>query len=244
MAAAMIKLGGVSKRYRSGRADTQVLFDVDLEIAGGEYVAIVGTSGSGKSTLLNIIGGLDSRYQGEAQVAGNTLSELGDRQLSKFRNSTIGFVFQQFNLLEHLSCAENVAMPAIFSRQSEAEAEARAAAALERVGLRDRARDLAANLSGGQKQRVAIARALYNDPRILLCDEPTGNLDTRTGQQIIELFQALNSEGITLVIVTHEARVSSTAHRVIRLEDGRVVDRNASGVAVGIEADADQGAGA
>jgi ABC-type lipoprotein export system ATPase subunit len=221
---AMIRTVGVHKGYRSGRVETPVLFDVRLEVAGGEFVAIIGTSGSGKSTLLNIIGGLDADYSGTVEVAGQDLSRLGDRQLSAFRNDRVGFIFQQFNLLEHLSCGENVALPAIFARRPDGEVVQRATEALDRVGLADRRGDLAANLSGGQKQRVAIARALYNRPQLLLCDEPTGNLDSTTGRQIIELFHHLNQEGMTLVIVTHEPRVSTTAHRVIRLEDGRIID--------------------
>jgi putative ABC transport system ATP-binding protein len=234
MAAPMIKLTDVSKEYRAGRAGTPVLRQVSLEIAAGEFVAIVGTSGSGKSTLLNIIGGLDADYKGRVEVAGRELSRLNDRLLSAFRNATIGFVFQQFNLLEHLSCRENVAIPAIFGAQSDAEAEQRAARALERVGLGGRIGDLAANLSGGQKQRVAIARALFNRPSILLCDEPTGNLDSNTGRQVIELFQSLNAEGITLLIVTHEARVSTAAHRVLRLEDGVLGADHGEHAAVGV----------
>jgi ABC-type lipoprotein export system ATPase subunit len=216
----IIRLREVSKAYRAGRASTQVLRDVSLEVEAGEFLAIVGTSGSGKSTLLNIMGGLDTQYTGHVEVAGRDLSRLGDRELSAFRNATIGFVFQQFNLLEHLSCAENVAMPAIFGDHSDEEAAQHAARALERVGLGDRLGDLAANLSGGQKQRVAIARALFNRPAILLCDEPTGNLDSNTGRQVIELFKSLNGDGITMLIVTHEARVSTVAHRILRLEDG------------------------
>jgi len=224
IADAMIRTAGVSKSYRSGRVETPVLFEVNLEVARGEFVAIIGTSGSGKSTLLNIIGGLDADYAGTVEVAGRDLSQLADRQLSAFRNDSVGFIFQQFNLLDHLSCGENVGIPAIFSPRPDGEVAQRSREALERVGLAGRQSDLAANLSGGQKQRVAIARALYNRPRLLLCDEPTGNLDSTTGQQIIELFHQLNQEGMTLVIVTHEPRVSNTAHRVIRLEDGRIID--------------------
>jgi putative ABC transport system ATP-binding protein len=223
MAEPIVKMSGVKKSYRSGKVTHEVLHDVHLAIDPGELVAIVGTSGSGKSTLLNIIGGLDRDYAGEVAVAGQDLARLGDAALSHLRNEKVGFVFQQFNLLEHLSCAENVALPAIFSPRVMPDAQERARRALERVGIGDRAADLPANLSGGQKQRVAIARAIFNAPPLLLCDEPTGNLDTKTGQQIIELFTALNREdGITLVIVTHESRVSGAAHRIVRLEDGRI----------------------
>ncbi|MCC6746417.1 MAG: ABC transporter ATP-binding protein [Deltaproteobacteria bacterium] len=230
----LIDVRQVSKSFRGAKAPVAVLHEVSLQVSKGEYLAIVGTSGSGKSTLLNVMGGLDADYQGHVLVDGLDLSRLSDRQLSAFRNQTIGFIFQQFNLLEHLSCAENVAMPALFSRTEVADPLGRAREALDRVGLGARAGDLAANLSGGQKQRVAIARALFQRPPILLCDEPTGNLDSETGKQIIELFQRLNGEdGITLVIVTHEARVSRTAHRVVRLEDGRLATEVG---AVGVEA--------
>jgi putative ABC transport system ATP-binding protein len=223
MADPIVKLTAVSKRYRSGKTMHEVLHDVNLVVERGELLAIVGTSGSGKSTLLNVVGGLDRDFSGEVQVEGHDLSRLNDTQLSHLRNDKVGFVFQQFNLLEHLSCAENVAMPSIFSPTLIPDAHERACRALTRVGIGERAADLPANLSGGQKQRVAIARALFNQPPLLLCDEPTGNLDTKTGQQIIELFTALNREdGITLIIVTHESRVSSAAHRVVRLEDGRI----------------------
>jgi putative ABC transport system ATP-binding protein len=221
----IIKLKDVSKAY----AGVRVLHGIELEVATGELMAVVGTSGSGKSTLLNIIGGLDTRFSGQATVAGQRVDQLGDSALSTFRNRKIGFVFQQFNLLDHLSCAENVAVPATFARAGQGDARPRAVASLERVGMASRADDLPANLSGGQKQRVAIARALFNQPTLLLCDEPTGNLDLKTGQQIIDLFCQLNGEdGRTLIIVTHEDRVSGAAHRVVRLEDGKIVKDEAT----------------
>jgi putative ABC transport system ATP-binding protein len=219
----IISFSNVSKSYRTGKLTTRVLHEVDFEVERGELVAVVGTSGSGKSTLLNIIGGLDRGYSGSACVVGQDLATLTDARLSRFRNTQVGFVFQQFNLLEHLSCAENVALPAIFAPGKISDASQRAQHALDKVGIGDRAADLPANLSGGQKQRVAIARALFNSPPLLLCDEPTGNLDTSTGKQIIDLFSLLNKEdGITLIIVTHEARVSTASDRVVRLEDGRI----------------------
>ena len=222
----MIQLRQLNKSYGNGRHALQVLQDVDLSVEPGELLAIVGTSGSGKSTLLNVIGALDPQFSGQALVAGHDLAALNDRQLSQLRNEQVGFVFQQFNLLEHLTCAENVALPAVFSHGGSAPVEQRVHRALTRVGMADRMRDRPGSLSGGQKQRIAIARALLNDPPLLLCDEPTGNLDRTTGRQIIELFCELNAaDGVTLVIVTHEARVSSAAHRVIELEDGRVVQR-------------------
>ena len=226
----MIKLSGVSKAYGRGKACNRVLDDLYLRVEPGEFVAIVGTSGSGKSTLLNVIGGLDPDFSGEARVAGEDVARLSDARLSRFRNEKVGFVFQQFNLLEHLTCGENVAIPSVFARERDDDVRQRMLAALERVGMAGEVDQRPASLSGGQKQRVAIARALFKEPPLLLCDEPTGNLDSKTGRQIIELFSALNSEdGRTLIIVTHEARVSEAAHRVIRLQDGRIETGNGEG---------------
>jgi ABC-type lipoprotein export system ATPase subunit len=234
MAEPIIHFEGINKHYRTGRVETHVLRDVDLQVGPGEFLAIIGTSGSGKSTLLNIVGGLDRGFSGTARVNGYDLAKLSDSELSRFRNKQVGFIFQQFNLLDHLSCAENVAMPAIFARDTITDARERAVRALTRVGIGDRADDLPANLSGGQKQRVAIARAIFNQPPLLLCDEPTGNLDTTTGQQIIDLFTTLNREdGTTMLIVTHEARVSTAANRVVRLEDGQIMGSDDAPVGVG-----------
>jgi ABC-type lipoprotein export system ATPase subunit len=217
--AATVELEGVVKRY----GDATALDGVSLRIDEGEFISIIGTSGSGKTTLLNIIGGLDRAYDGRVTVAGRDLRALGDRDLSAFRNETIGFVFQHFHLLPHLSCRENVLMPSFFSRGAQ---ERDPAEVLARVGLSDKVNAMPGNLSGGQKQRVAIARALLNRPRIMLCDEPTGNLDRRTGVQILELFASLNrEERLTLVIVTHEEHISQAATRVVRMEEGRIVTR-------------------
>ena len=224
MAEPIIKLSGVSKTYGRGRAKNRVLDDLYLQVEEGELVAVVGTSGSGKSTLLNILGGLDPVFTGEVKVRGQDLARMSDSKLSQFRNQEVGFVFQQFNLLEHLTCAENVALPSVFARDRSGDTGERVREALARVGMADHQNQRPVSLSGGQKQRVAIARALLNRPPLLLCDEPTGNLDSSTGQQIIELFRALNHEdGRTLVIVTHEDRVSRVAHRMIQLEDGRMI---------------------
>lgn len=231
----MIRLEKVSKHYRTAAREELALRDVDLTIDEGEFCAIVGTSGSGKTTLLNIIGGLDRGYRGTVTVAGNDLHEMSDTELSRFRNQHIGFVFQQFSLLDHLSCEQNVILPYHFLRGGGGgggkstpglapgfDPKLRARECLEHVGLGHKVSETPRNLSGGQKQRVAIARALFFRPRILLCDEPTGSLDSTTGQQIISTFRDLNAEGYTVIIITHETRVSTAARRVIRIEDGRI----------------------
>jgi putative ABC transport system ATP-binding protein len=215
----VIRLDGVDKAYGT----QPVLRGISLTVASGELLSLVGRSGSGKSTLLHIIGGLDRRYGGRATVLGHDLFALDDRALARFRNREVGFIFQAFNLLDHLTALENVKLPSYFDHGPSVGDDERARAALGRVGIGDKAEARPSELSGGQKQRVAIARALFHQPKLLLCDEPTGNLDSETGQQIIELFRTLNSDGLTLVIVTHEERVSSVASRVLRLEDGRLV---------------------
>lgn len=218
----IIQLLDVHKAYGEGKARQEVLRGVSLEVAPGELLALIGQSGSGKSTLLNIAGGLARPDRGEVIVCGQRLSELDDRRLARLRNERIGFVFQAFHLLEHLTVLENVCLPAFFSPGGVD--ERRAEEALERVGLAEVARRRPTELSGGQKQRVAIARALLFRPAILLCDEPTGNLDSETGREVIRFFQDLNrNDGTTLVIVTHEERVSRAAQRVVRIQDGRVV---------------------
>jgi ABC-type lipoprotein export system ATPase subunit len=224
----MIKLADVHRTYSADKATREtareVLRGVSLEIADGELVAIVGRSGSGKSTLLNVIGGLDTGYTGAVEVDGKPLRAMADAALSAYRNRTVGFVFQAFNLLDHLTCAENAALPALFRPElSAADVAARARAVLAQVGIADRADAHPTALSGGQKQRVAIARALFGAPRVMLCDEPTGNLDLATGAAILELFRELNrKEKLTLVIVTHEEAISRAADRVLRLDDGRL----------------------
>ena len=225
MTDSIISLSEIEKYYGSGAGRQQVLFSVDLEIPKSALVSIVGTSGSGKSTLLNIIGGLDRNFKGKVHVDGNDYSRLSDKKISVLRNKSIGFIFQSFNLLDHLTCWENVALPGFFDRNPIKNPKKRAVEVLERVGLKSKVDAKPGNLSGGQKQRVAIARSLFNKPKILLCDEPTGNLDSKTGAQIIDLFRELNTDdGITLILVTHEDRLSRVAERVIRLEDGRIVD--------------------
>ncbi len=227
----MVDLENVSRVYGRGESATSALRGVSLAIAAGAFVRIVGTSGSGKTTLLNIVGGLDSGNTGRAAVAGRDLRAMNDRALSRFRNRTVGFVFQHFHLLDHLDALQNVALGSFFSEE-EADPGARAEEVLVRVGLRDKLRSRPGQLSGGQKQRVAIARALFNRPRLILADEPTGNLDTKTSGQIISLLESLNrDDGLTVAVVTHEAPLFRNATLTVRLEDGRIVESPAEDVA-------------
>jgi len=222
--ASIVRLRDVTKSYGTGAAKTQVLRGVSFDVDSGEFVALVGQSGSGKSTLLNIIGGLDQPDDGEVEVFGIDTRRTTDAKRAGLRNSSIGFVFQAFNLLDHLSVLGNVILPASFARDAK-DVDDRGREALRRVGLSDLASRHPSELSGGQKQRVAIARALFNRPTLLLCDEPTGNLDSETGKEVIDFFRELNAkDGVTLVIVTHERRVSSVAKRVIAMRDGMLVE--------------------
>jgi putative ABC transport system ATP-binding protein len=218
----VIEVRGVSRSYPDGDGGTlRVLDAVDLTVQAGEFVAVVGRSGSGKSTLLNVVGGLDAQYQGEVTVAGERLTGLGDTALSAFRNRQVSFVFQSFHLMPSLTVADNVALPAFFSTQPVERAQT-AMAVLERVGLADKKDRKPAQLSGGERQRVAIARALFTGPKLLLCDEPTGNLDAATGDAVIEVFRSLNREGLTILAVTHEERLRSAASRVLTLTQGKL----------------------
>ncbi len=220
---AVVVVKDVHKRFGA----EEILHGAALTVEAGELVALVGQSGSGKSTLLHILGGLDREFSGQVSLFGQDLAKLDDVALSQLRNRHIGFVFQAFHLLDHLSCVENVLLPNSFAESPlpAAAAFAQAQQALERVGLFDRKNARPSELSGGQRQRVAIARALFFRPRLLLCDEPTGNLDVDTGQRIIELFTELNQkDGLTLLLVTHEPRVAFSARRLLRLQGGRVVD--------------------
>jgi putative ABC transport system ATP-binding protein len=222
--APVVRLRDVTKSYGSGAGRTQVLRGVSFDVEKGELIALVGQSGSGKSTLLNIIGGLDHPDDGEVEVLGIDTRVATDHRRAKLRNESIGFVFQAFNLLDHLTVLANVVIPASFSHQRR-DVQARGREALRRVGLADFANRRPGELSGGQKQRVAIARALFGQPELLLCDEPTGNLDSETGKEVIDFFRELNAkDGVTLVIVTHERRVSSVAKRVIAMRDGMLVE--------------------
>lgn len=223
----MIRLRGVRKSYTTSKVVNEVLKGVDLDIEAGEFVAIVGRSGSGKTTLLNIIGALDTKYEGDVEVDGKALRGLDDMNISNYRNRNIGFIFQSFYLLDHMTCVENVALPAMFGRGElrldRSAAEARAAQVLEQVGLSDKRDALPNTLSGGQKQRVAIARALFNRPSLMICDEPTGNLDLTTARSILELFRELNRDaGITMVIVTHDHFISQACDRVVHIDEGLI----------------------
>jgi ABC-type lipoprotein export system ATPase subunit len=227
--APVVRLRDVTKSYGVGQAKTQVLRGVSFDVEPGEFLALVGQSGSGKSTLLNIIGGLDKPDAGEVEVLGTDTIKAGDAKRARLRNQNIGFVFQAFNLLDHLTCLGNVTIPAAFAHDAK-EIESRGREALRRVGLSDFAKRYPSELSGGQKQRVAIARALFGAPALLLCDEPTGNLDSETGKEVIDFFRELNAkDGVTLMIVTHERRVSSVAKRVIAMRDGMIVETSDEG---------------
>jgi len=220
----VIELCGIVKRFRDGDREVPVLDDLSLSVAEGEMVAVAGASGSGKSTLLYLVGGLDADFGGQARVAGRDLQALTEKERAAFRGGAVGFVFQSFNLLPQLSALENVCLPAWFSRPAPARAEAarRAEEALRRVGLSALGHQPPARLSGGQRQRVAIARALFAGPRLLLADEPTGNLDAQSGEEVIALFGELCRSGMTVLVVTHEERVSRAAGRILRLEGGRL----------------------
>jgi len=218
----LISISNLRKIYSMGEIEVRALDGVDLEVDAGDYLAVMGPSGSGKSTLMNLIGCLDTPTSGEYILNGHAVSRLDDSELALIRNSEIGFVFQTFNLLSRATALANVELPLIYARMPSAKRRQRALEALERVGLADRVKHQPNELSGGQRQRVAVARALVNRPSILLADEPTGNLDSKTSEEIMALFDELNESGNTIVLVTHEEDIADHAHRTIRLLDGRV----------------------
>jgi putative ABC transport system ATP-binding protein len=219
---AVIRTDKLNKVY-SGAVTYHALRDIDLSIETGEMIAIMGASGSGKSTLMNVLGCLDRPTTGAYYLSGRNIAEYNERDLAWVRNTQIGFVFQNFNLLPRYSARKNVELPLQYSPVSTREREQRAITALQRVGLGERLQNRPNELSGGQKQRVAIARALVNKPQIIMADEPTGALDSRTSLEIMQLFQQLNDEGITLIIVTHEPEVAAFCRRVLRMQDGQLI---------------------
>ena len=220
----LIKLTNIIKSYRNGDQELRVLKDIDLEVEEGEFLAIMGPSGSGKSTLMNIIGLLDRSSSGNYWLEGEEVSQLSEKKLASVRNDQIGFVFQQFFLLSKLNALQNVELPLIYAGVPSAKRKKMAKQYLEKVELAERMTHLPSELSGGQKQRVAIARALVNTPAIILADEPTGALDTKTGQQIMELLIELNNEGKTIIMVTHEPRAAEKAHSIRHLDKGYLND--------------------
>jgi putative ABC transport system ATP-binding protein len=219
----MIEMENITKTYKLGEVEVPILKGIDLQIDTGEYVSIMGMSGSGKSTLMNIIGCLDRPTDGEYYLEKLNLTTLSKDDLAYIRNQRIGFVFQQFNLLPRSTALENVMLPMIYGGIPKSERRSRAEAALIKVGLSDRLANRPSQLSGGQQQRVAIARALVNQPALLLADEPTGALDTQTSKEVMHLFDDLNQQGITIIVITHEPDVAAQTHRKIVLQDGLIV---------------------
>lgn len=219
----IIKMVGIGKIYDTGKVQVEALKDVDLSIDKGEFVAVMGPSGSGKSTLMNILGCLDRATGGYYELDGVSISELDDAELANIRNRKIGFVFQSFNLLPKMNALQNVELPMVYAGAGKKERREKALEALDKVGLLDRIDHKPNELSGGQKQRVAIARALVNDPAIILADEPTGNLDTVSGEDIMAIFQELNREGVTIVLVTHEHDIARHTKRIVRFRDGFLI---------------------
>lgn len=219
----MIAINNVSKVYSNGISDFKALHSINLHIKINEYIALMGPSGSGKSTLMNILGALDLPSSGSYRLNHTDVHKMNDEALSRFRNKEIGFVFQTFNLLNRLSAEENVALPLLYNNISKRERLDKARKMLERVGIADKAKNKPGEMSGGQRQRVAIARALINEPSIILADEPTGNLDSKTSLDIMQLFKELHLGGQTIIIVTHEEEIATYAQKTIRLKDGQIV---------------------
>ena len=224
----MIHMNNIVKQYKLGGESIYALDHVSLHVGEGEYVAIIGPSGSGKSTLMNIIGCLDTADSGEYQLAGKKIGSYSSRQLARLRNRHIGFIFQGFHLLQKLTALENVELPLIYQKVGRRERRKRAKAALEKVGLGKRMGHKPTELSGGQQQRCAIARALVTRPNLILADEPTGNLDSRTGQEIMAMLDELHAAGNTIVLITHDSDVAARANRLIRIVDGRVHEDTSS----------------
>ncbi|MDH3546168.1 MAG: ABC transporter ATP-binding protein [Gammaproteobacteria bacterium] len=225
----MAKLEGVSRTYQKGKEKVEVLHNLDLEIPDGDFIAVMGPSGSGKTTLLNLLGGLDRPTSGTVTVGGAEISSMSNNKLSRWRSTNIGFIFQFYNLLPVLTAQRNVELPLLLTNFGAKERAKRAAIALDIVGLSDRARHYPRELSGGQEQRVAIARAIVSDPKLLLCDEPTGDLDRETADEILRLLQVLNREhGKTIVMVTHDAQAAAFANRMLHCDKGTLEAREAA----------------
>lgn len=219
----VVKLTNISKVYQTGEVSNKALLNINLSVKKGDFIAIIGASGSGKSTLMNIIGLLDSPTEGRLELEGRDVSRLDEDSLASLRNQKIGFVFQSFNLLPRTSSLDNVALPLIYAKVPRDQRLERAKKALEEVGLWDKLDSLPNQLSGGQQQRVAIARALINNPEIILADEPTGNLDSKSSQDIIRIISALNRKGATIIIITHEPDIAKHAKKRIHIKDGRII---------------------
>ena len=219
----MIQVNNVYKNYNTKKTKIEVLKNVNLKIKEGEFISILGPSGSGKSTLLNLIGGLDLPNNGTVLVDDLEITRLGDKELANFRNKTVGFVFQFFNLLPRVSALENCILPLIYSSTPVTDKKARAQNVLKLVGLEKRFNHKPSELSGGEQQRVAIARAIVTDPKIILADEPTGNLDSKTGEEIMEIFLDLNKKGKTIIMVTHEETLAKKTHKIVKIKDGQIL---------------------
>lgn len=221
----ILNMKDICKSYYMGDEELEILHNVNLKVNSGEFVSILGPSGSGKSTMMNIIGCLDVPTSGEYYLSGNDINDFDEVELAKVRNKEIGFVFQSFQLLPRLNALQNVELPLIYSRVSASQRKKRAAEMLERVGLSEKMRNLPNQLSGGQQQRVAIARALVTEPTILLADEPTGALDQKTGAQVMNLFQELNTDGRTIVMITHDINIARHAKRIVNILDGYLTEQ-------------------
>jgi putative ABC transport system ATP-binding protein len=222
----MIKMNGVSKRYRTTELETTALDGIDLEIGSGEFVAVMGPSGCGKSTLLNIIGLIDAPTSGQYYFGDQEISKYNENKLADLRKGNVGFIFQSFNLIDELNVYENVELPLLYQNVPKTKRKELVGAALDLVGLAARAKHKPEQLSGGQQQRVAVARAVVGDPKLILADEPTGNLDTKNGEEVMNMLKQLNEQGTTILMVTHSPSHAERAHRIVNLLDGRVVPAN------------------
>ncbi len=237
----IIRMQDVTKVYKSGSVELEALSGLNLSIAAGEMISIIGASGSGKSTLMNLMGCLDVPSRGLYEFGGREVAKLNPEELADLRNRSIGFVFQAFHLLPHATARENVEMPLLFAGMPAKKRRERALAMLGKVGLGARAEHLPTQLSGGEMQRVAIARALANGPRVILADEPTGNLDSRSGKGILALFHQLHREGVTIILITHDLQLARTCSRIVELRDGRLVHDGADLPPAPTEVDEDEG---